>query len=262
MPAFSSRRSAHQVTGDDLLVETAWLYYEDRLNQTEIAARLDVSRATVVNYLQEARERGYVQVRLAAETFTGHRLARALGDRFALAAAFVLPDGAGPAATAARVVRGAADWLPHLLSPGDRLGVAWGKTIYDVAEALEPRPIPDLTVLQLVGSMATPYGFSADVCSSTVARKLSARCINLHVPAVLSDARTAALLRRGGTLHQIALCRRFLRARKPCRLLRGGHTAGPRLVSRPRRNGRALRPLHRRCRRLDPWPARCAHDGG
>ena len=196
MPALSTRRTPRQVTGDDILVETAWLYYEDRLNQTDIAQRLDVSRASVVNYLQEARERGYVQVRLSAETFTGHRLSRALSDRFGLAAAYVLPEGATPAETDARVVRGAADWLPHLLAPGDRLGVAWGKTIYDVAECLEPRPIPDLTVLQLVGSMATPYGFSADVCSSTVARKLSARCINLHVPAVLSDARTAALLRK------------------------------------------------------------------
>jgi DNA-binding transcriptional regulator LsrR (DeoR family) len=108
------------VTGDDIVVETAWLYYEEGLNQNEIAARLNVSRATVVNYLQEARERGYVQVRLSAETFTGHRLARALRDRFGLAAAYVVPDGG--AEEAARVVRGAADWLPHLLEPGDRLG--------------------------------------------------------------------------------------------------------------------------------------------
>ncbi len=195
MPTFSSRRSSRQVTGDDIVVETAWLYYEERLNQNEIATRLGVSRATVVNYLQEARERGYVQVRLSPETFTGHRLARALRDAFGLTAAYVLPDGADAADDAARVVRGAADWLPHLVEPGDRLGVAWGKTIYDVAECLEPKPVEDLTVLQLVGSMATPYGFSADVCSSNVARKFSARCVNLHVPAILSDPGLAALLR-------------------------------------------------------------------
>jgi len=196
MPTPASRRSSRQVTGDDIVVETAWLYYEQGLNQTEIAGALDVSRATVVNYLQEARERGYVQVRLAPAAFTGHRLAMALRETFGLAAAYVLPDmdGAAPD-TAARVVRGAADWLPSLLAPGDRLGVAWGKTIYDLAEALEPRPIEDLTVLQLVGSMATPYGFSADVCSSNVARKFSARCVNLHVPAILSEARIARTLR-------------------------------------------------------------------
>ena len=195
MPATGSQKSPRQVSGDDIVVETAWLYYEDGLNQNEIAAALDVSRATVVNYLQLARERGYVQVRLSHEAFTGHRLAMALREAFGLTAAFVLPQRENMPDVGSRIVRGAADWLPTLLAPGDRLGVAWGKTIYDVAECLEQRTIDDLTVLQLVGSMATPYGFSADVCSSNVARKLGATCVNLHVPAILSDARIARTLR-------------------------------------------------------------------
>lgn len=182
------RRAAGQGTGDDAVVEAAWLYYRDGLNQNEIAVRLGVSRATVFNYLQDARERGYVRISLSEEAFTGHSLARELRDAFGLAAAYVLPDGdANGDRLRARVVAGAASWLTHLIAPGDRLGVAWGKTIFDVAECLEPQRIDDLTVLQLVGSMTTPYGFSADVCSSTMARKLGARCVNLHVPAILSD---------------------------------------------------------------------------
>jgi DNA-binding transcriptional regulator LsrR (DeoR family) len=179
-----------------MVVETAWLYYHDGLNQHEIANRLNVSRATVVNYLQFARERGFVQVRLAPEVFSGHAAAPRLREALGLQAAYVVPDGVTAEETAARVARGAADWLPSLLEPGDRLGIAWGKTIYDVAEALEPKAMPDLTVLQLVGSMTTPYGFSSDICSSNMARKFSARCINLHVPAVLSDPKIADLLRQ------------------------------------------------------------------
>jgi len=179
-----------------LVVETAWLYYHDGLNQHEIAGRLNVSRASVVNYLQFAREHGFVQVRLSPEVFSGHAAALRLRDTFGLSAAYVVPDGAGVEETVTRVARGAADWLPSLLEAGDRLGIAWGKTIYDVAEQLEPRAMPDLTVLQLVGSMTTPYGFSSDICSSNMARKFSARCINLHVPAVLSDPKVADLLRR------------------------------------------------------------------
>lgn len=193
----ATRRSPGQVTGDDVVLEAAWLYYEKGLNQIDIASELGVSRATVVNYLQESRERGYVQVRLSPEAFTGQRLAHALRETFGLQSAYVLPDmGSTAQDIAARVVRGAADWLPSLLTPGDRLGVAWGKTIYDLSEVLEPKAFDDLTVLQLVGSMATPYGFSADVCSSNVARKLSARCVNLHVPAVLSDPSIASTLRQ------------------------------------------------------------------
>lgn len=196
MPPNPTRRSTRQISGEDIVVETAWLYYHDGLNQSEIANKLQVSRATVVNYLQEARERGYIHTKLSPEAFNTHRTALELRERFGLKAAYVLPDGAGGQDDqASRVIRGASDWLPSLIEPGDRLGVAWGKTIYDVAERLEQTNIPDLTVLQLVGSMATPYGFSADVCSSIVARKFSAKCINLHVPAILSTAEIAAMLR-------------------------------------------------------------------
>ncbi|AKI00741.1 transcriptional regulator with sigma factor-related N-terminal domain [Hoeflea sp. IMCC20628] len=191
-----TRRSTKQISGEDIVVETAWLYYHDGLNQSDIATRLMVSRATVVNYLQEARERGYIHTKLSPEAFTTHRAALKLCERFDLKAAYILPDGTGgPDDHASRITRGAADWLPSLLEPGDRLGIAWGKTVYDVAEQLEQTTIPDLTVLQLVGSMATPYGFSADVCSSNMARKFSATCINLHVPAILSSAKIAATLR-------------------------------------------------------------------
>jgi len=191
-----ARKANKHAHSPNLVVEAAWLYYQDGLNQHEIAKRLDVSRATVVNYLQHAREHGFVEVRLAPEVFSGHAAALKLKKTFGLTAAYVVPDGATPTETSARVTRGAADWLPNLLTPGDRLGIAWGKTIYDVSEQLEPRAMQDLTILQLVGSMTTPYGFSSDICSSNMARKLSARCINLHVPAVLSDPAIADLLQR------------------------------------------------------------------
>ncbi|MEL6202854.1 MAG: sugar-binding domain-containing protein [Pseudomonadota bacterium] len=196
MSSEASRRAQRTVSGEDIIIEAAWLYYHDSLNQNDIAERLGVSRATVVNYLQEARERGFVQISMSANAFSGHRLALEIEALFGLQGVLVIPDGNLPIDQVAnRVARAAARWLPSMLSPGDRLGVAWGKTIYDVAENLEPVAIPDLTVLQLVGSMATPYGFSADVCSSYVARRLFARCINLHVPAIVSSAEVASVLK-------------------------------------------------------------------
>ena len=190
------RRQTGQISGENVVVECAWMYYEEGLNQKDIADRLGISRATVVNYLAEARARGLVRIQMAAEAFTTHRLARDLCSRFGLAAAYVIPnEGLDTEAAFARVVRGAASWLPSLLAPGDRLGVAWGRTVYDMAEAVERQAIDDLSVLQLVGSMATPYGFSAEACSTRLAERLGARCLNLHAPAILSRASLAAELR-------------------------------------------------------------------
>ena len=190
------RRTIGQVSGENAVIEVAWLYYHEGLNQKDIAETLGISRATVVNYLQEARERELIRITLAAPAFTTHRLAHDLCRRFGLKAAYVVPDeGAGVEDAFRRVVKGAALWLPDLLASGDNLGVAWGRTVYDLAEALEITRTEDMTVLQLVGSMATPYGFTAEACSTRLAQRLGARCLNLHAPAILSGAALAAALR-------------------------------------------------------------------
>jgi len=202
MAMATRRRTVGQVSGESIVIEAAWMYYHDGLNQSDIAKLLQVSRATIVNYLQEARERGYIRISLAPEVFTGHQLAQDLREKFALKAAFVLPGGTSNGEnTLLRVARGAADWLPSLLASGDRLGVAWGRTVYEVAQAVEQRKMSDVTVTQLVGSMATPYGFTAEICSAHMAQNLGAKCINLHAPAVLSDPDLAARLRNEPIIH-------------------------------------------------------------
>lgn len=194
--AKSPKKMRKRIAAGDALVEAAWLYYNDGRTQTEIAERLGVSRATVVGYLQEARANGLVRISLSEKTFLGHRLALALKERFGLKDAFVAPDDITEAATLKRVAAGAALWLPALLSPQDRLGVAWGQTLYEVAETLDADAIEDLTILQLVGSMETPYGFTAEICSALLAERLGARCVNLHAPAVVSTPEVAEILRR------------------------------------------------------------------
>ena len=196
MATVTRRRNTGQITGESIVIEAAWLYYHDGMNQTEIAGHLGVSRATVVNYLQEAKERGFIRISLAPKAFTTHRLAEEMRERFGLAAVYVVPDGTGTEEDALlRVARGAAEWLPSLLEPGDKLGVSWGRTVYEMAEAMPQVQTDRITVSQLVGSMATPYGFTAEICSAHLAQRLGAKLINLHAPAVLSDPELAARLR-------------------------------------------------------------------
>ena len=104
------RRTTGQISGENVVIGVAWMYYQDGMNQKDIADKLGISRATVVNYLQEARERGYIRITLNAPAFTTHRAALALCQKFGIAAAYVVPDEGCDTETAfLRVVRGAAD---------------------------------------------------------------------------------------------------------------------------------------------------------
>ncbi|MEX6506804.1 sugar-binding transcriptional regulator [Jiella sp. M17.18] len=179
-------------TVEDNVLEAAWLYYNEERNQNEIAERLGVSRATVVNYLQQARDQGLVELRLNQAMFNRQKLATSLRDRFGLADALVVP---GPVYSQAAVALAAARYVPDLVERGDIVGIAWGQTIFAMAEKMLPRAVPDLTVVQMVGSMPTPYIFTAESCSTNVALKLSGRAVNLYAPAALSSPEAAAVMR-------------------------------------------------------------------
>ena len=223
-------------SADDPIVQAAWMYYHDRLNQAEVAATLGVSRATVVKYLQSARERGYIRVTLDPQLFSGHRLSHELRETFGLSGAFVLPelDDEDAEQVFLRIARGGALWLASLLEPGDRLGVSWGRMVYELAEAMEPTTVPDLVVSQLVGSMSTPYGFTAEICSARLAQKLSASCVNLHAPAVLSKPGLARQLRAepiiAAQLDALSRCNKALFAAGSCSL--DSHIVGAGVATR------------------------------
>lgn len=154
-----------------------------------------ISRASVVNYLGEARRRGWVRVFLDSDVFLEHRLSDALCKAYGLKEVLIVPDDLSEArASVARIARAAADWLPRLLRPGDRLGVSWGKTVYHMAQEMIQSPISDLTVVQLLGSRPAALDFAAEACTTMVAQKLGGLSINLHVPLLLSSKKLRDML--------------------------------------------------------------------
>lgn len=172
---------------DDAVVWAAWLYYVDQMTQSEVSEIIGVSRATVVSLLQEARERGVVRIEIDTEVASRTTLSHRIAERWGLEQVSVVP-GTGPARLVQRLGEAGARVLSAMIEPGDVIGVAWGKTVLAVAHALPPSdPGLPVTVVQVAGSSpgSTPE-FSPELCSSLIATRLGARCVNLLAPAVLS----------------------------------------------------------------------------
>ncbi len=193
---------------EDAVVWAAWLYYADQLNQSDVAETLHVSRATVVNLLQEARERGVVTVRLSSDLVGRTTLARRLAERFALSEALVIPSRSA-ADLVDRLGDAAARLLAEQLRPGDVIGVAWGRTVLAAARAITlAEPVSPLTVVQVAGSSTSSEDFSPELCTSVLSSRLHARCVNLLAPALLSTTELRdRLLGEPMLRHQLALVR-------------------------------------------------------
>jgi DNA-binding transcriptional regulator LsrR (DeoR family) len=190
--------------GDSLLANIALLYYKDGLTQSEIAQRVGVSRATVVNYLRQAREQNIVDIRINGTSFSTSKLSRDLKTAFGLddvyiANVFPEPDGRGEDLTnrlRRQVARVGAMALYDLVQPGDVIGVAWGETTQALSEEMPRSSVRNLTVCQMIGSMKSPLLPTAEMCSIRIASAFGADCFTLHAPAILSSPQIAAALRR------------------------------------------------------------------
>jgi DNA-binding transcriptional regulator LsrR (DeoR family) len=53
-----------------------------------------------------------------------------------------------------------------------------------------------MSVVQIVGSMLATYELSPELCTSNIAARIHARCVNLHAPALISSPEVRELILR------------------------------------------------------------------
>ena len=142
-----------------LVTRVAKLYYERKLTQTEIAARLDLSQASISRLLKRAETAGII--RTTVRVPDGHHadLEEALQDRFELKQAIVA-DAADD--TDQEVLRGigaaAAFYLERTVRAGEVIGISsWSASLLAMVEQMHPiRGAADVTVLQILGGVGNP----------------------------------------------------------------------------------------------------------
>ena len=195
----------------------AWLYYHDELTQNQIAALLGVSRATVVNYLQEARANHYIKISVRSDLLTSIKLAQKLKDIYGLQDCMVIPDDGGLLSATQRIGKAGASFVEGALQPDDVVGVAWGRTVQALANNLTDQSMSSLYVVQVVGSQrGTSDGFSSEECVSLISLKLHAKTANLHAPAALSSKEL-----RDALLKETIIQEQFTRIRSCNKILFG-----------------------------------------
>lgn len=180
---------------DQIIHKAAWLYYAHGLRQDEVAQKLEISRASIAMYLRRAREMGIVTITTSSELFSNDVLARELEDATGLTSVWIVPEDRQALDPAAEMPVVAASVFLELINKGDRIGVAWGRTVYHIADVMPFADLRGVTVVQLCGNLGAPYSYRPDQCTTEIARRLNAEGINLYAPLVLSSERLADELR-------------------------------------------------------------------
>ncbi len=174
-----------------LAVRAAELYYEENKTQDEIGAILRVTRWKVGRLLAQARERGIIRIEIVHPRARRLALERELTSRFALNDAIVVPAPADQVELQARVAEAAADYLVSHRPVPRLLGVSWGRTLHQVAEALPVGWSTGVNVVQINGgvSLSKRPGTAAST-AVMIAQKAGGQATLLPTPAILERLET------------------------------------------------------------------------
>ena len=158
------------------------------MTQSDIAQTMGISRATVIAYLNEARERGIVNISIEPGRLASLTLAQSLKSHFNLRDCFVVPNGADDQSLGDRLGAAGALALRKFLKSGDTLAVTGGRTVMAVGDQPQDR--------RLAGRDRRPGDRRRDRQESPRRRRsahrrspsaMNATCVSLSAPAIVSS---------------------------------------------------------------------------
>lgn len=183
-----------------LMSKVSSLYYLQGLKQRQIAERLHLSRPKVSRLLQEARDRGIVQISVSPPTGSFVELEGDLETRFGLEEALITAADAQAAHGNTSFLKqqigaAAAQYLRRTTEDGDVLGITWGTTLQAMMEALQPISTQDVHVVQTLGGVGPPEAeaHAADL-SRRLAQRLGGRLTALPTPGIVDSPEARKVL--------------------------------------------------------------------
>lgn len=185
-----------QEASDELLASIAQLYYQDGLDQRQIATMAGVSRSMVSRLLTAARARGIVRISVAPYQAQDHRLEQRLRQRFSLRRAIVVKT-IGRSTESVRRTIGvfAAPVVAEWIKPQSLIGVTGGRTLGEMVDALASSGrVTGPDVVQLMGHIDPTAGkMDAVELGRLLADRLGGSFSGLNVPAFVDAHRTRDL---------------------------------------------------------------------
>lgn len=190
---------------DRFLIKVAELYYRDGLSQQEIAQKLHTSRTSISRALIQARNEGYVQIRIQYPEQSNLGLERELEEKYGLTEALIAVP-AYDQASDQEVAFQAVDYTLRVLKKNMVLGMTWGRAMQGFVEQLaQDERLRSLSFrnVKIVPFLGTPGvtqldSWDATIYSNTLATKvgnlLHCASYNLSAPMYVDGEKEKELI--------------------------------------------------------------------
>lgn len=173
-----------------LMVKCAQMYYEEDLNQGEIAGKLQISKSSVSRILASAREKEIVKIIVKNPMKDEYlKLEKDLEDKFKLKEVIIIDSMSNdPEEIKKGLGKAAAEYLQRVVKNGQLIGVTWGTTLSKIKDYVKNDKNKDVTFIPLVGGIGES---NIDIQPNSIAldlsRKFKGHCKLLHAPSIVDD---------------------------------------------------------------------------
>lgn len=136
------------------LVHISQLYYQQNLNQSEIAKILGISRPTVSRMLDEARKTGIVEIIVHDPIRKNPELSLKIRNRFNLKETIVISGKYKYDIALEKCAQEAAQFISTILTNNMSIGFSWGHAVRAVCNAFISKEYYNVSVVQMAGCLS------------------------------------------------------------------------------------------------------------
>ncbi len=167
------------------MVQVARLYYDNQLNQEEIALRLGITRQKVSRLLISARERGITRTIIVDPSSQDLDTISSLIERFKLHAVELIPgDQLDETRLRTAIALAATNCLQRAFKDGQIIGIGWGHSVFETVSLLSKGSQRRIHIVPLIGGIGdlSPY-FQVNELASKLAGAFGGSFRPLYAPA-------------------------------------------------------------------------------
>ena len=184
---------------EDIITRVAWLYYQEKMTQQQIAEWLTLSRPKVQRLLERAKDLDVVRFQIKHPYYNVLAAEQLLIKRFGLRDAVVVPVVSTEQENLRRsFAKACGTYLERLLRSREAavIGFGWGNTTSYLADYFDPPgPSENVEVVSLIGNLMVNVAMNPYISAERIAGKLGAPFYNMWAPAIAQSKERAEVFK-------------------------------------------------------------------
>lgn len=176
----------------------------DNLTQQEIANRLNISRTRVSRYLEEARKKKIVEIKINAKGEDFSDLEYEIEKKFRIKECIVVSSSEDREKVLAEMAEELASLFERILKDGDYFGIGWGTSLKSIVDYLSLDRKLDIKVVPLIGGLGkVGTGIHTNSIAKIIADKFGGISYMIHSPAVLDSKEAKEIIQNDSNTREI-----------------------------------------------------------